>query len=269
MRQQPGVNKHLSLCNPLKVLKGTKYILCNPIKSLRVARYVMSNPTKLLVEKYDSVIDNALYANTRKFFESEELDIITLEDYVLQHNINILKEDISLTIRHSRVGSLTILETYILCMLAKGINAKNIFEIGTSKGKTTVNLACNVGEDAKIYTLDLPPGLSEYGSGKYIRERKDLQYKIMQLFGNSTEYDFSPFYDQIDLMFIDGGHSYKTVLSDSINAVRCVRSGGFIVWHDFDITHLASSTAILEVCNRWALQLCWIDSTAIAVIRMG
>lgn len=268
MSETSGVNQRALIYNPFKVLKGIKRILCNPRKSLRVIRYVLSNPSKLLVEKYDSVIDNALYGNTRQFFEDEVLNILTVEEYLLQHNINISQEDVSIPIRHSTVYSLTVLETYVICMLAKGMDAKNIFEIGTFEGRTTVNLACNVGEYTTVYTLDVPQDRSRHDCGEYIREREDLQCKIVQLYGDSTQFDFSPFYNLIDLIFIDGGHGYENVLSDSENAVRCVKSGGFIVWHDFDITHLASSTATLEVCNRWALQLCRIDSTRIAVVRI-
>src|ERR1044071_1525579 len=42
-----------------------------------------------------------------------------------------------------------------LCMLCRGLNAKNIFEIGTFHGYTALHLAMNSPEDAVVYTLDL------------------------------------------------------------------------------------------------------------------
>lgn len=237
-----------------------KTILFNPM----IRKYVFSNPWVLLSEKYDSVVDNALYGKTREFILSENAEILTIEDYLLKHNLTIRKENIVVPIIGG-IGSISILETQVLCMLARGINAKRVLEIGTMLGKTAVNIAHNLAEDGHVYTLDLPEQRCKHDLGKHVRENEDASYKITLLCGDSKEFDFSPYYDHIDLMFIDGKHTYEYVLSDSENAVRCVRSGGFIVWHDFDHTHLASTTAILEVCNEHGLCLTCIDSTRLAI----
>ena len=58
--------------------------------------------------------------------------------------------------------------------------------------------------------------------------------KIVQLYGDSGTFDFSPYSGHVDLMFVDGAHSYEYVLSDSDAAHRMVKPGGLILWHDYD-----------------------------------
>ena len=37
----------------------------------------------------------------------------------------------------------------------------------------------------------------------------------------------------MDLVFVDAAHDYVHGLPDSINALRLVRPGGIVVWHDY------------------------------------
>ncbi|HSG98734.1 MAG TPA: class I SAM-dependent methyltransferase, partial [candidate division Zixibacteria bacterium] len=74
-------------------------------------------------------------------------------------------------------------------------------------------------------------------------------HKITQLYGNSQTYDFSEFYAAMDLVFIDGAHHYDAVVNDTNNALKMIRPGGVIVWHDFanygdynDVTRAALDT---------------------------
>ena len=62
---------------------------------------------------------------------------------------------------------------------------------------------------------------------------KDVEKKIEQLLGNSLNFDFSPYFGKMDIVFIDGAHHYEAVKSDTANALKMVRPGGFIIWHDF------------------------------------
>ena len=137
-----------------------------------------------------------------------------------------------------------------LCLMVKIINAKSIFEIGTLDGYSALHFAMNSSIETKIYTLDLPPDFSEdlklnvtsvdallqkkHSSIKKYRFN-DTEYndKINCLFSDSANFDYSIFFKQIDLFFIDGAHSYEYVKSDTFNAMKCVREGGIIVWHDY------------------------------------
>jgi len=57
--------------------------------------------------------------------------------------------------------------------------------------------------------------------------------KVTQHFGDSAKFDETPFAGQIDLIFVDGAHSYSYVMSDGAKALRMVAPGGFVLWHDY------------------------------------
>jgi len=140
-----------------------------------------------------------------------------------------------------------IVQLSLLCRLLK---PAVVFEIGTLQGYTTLHLAMNSGEDAKVYTLDLP---AEGGNAPALRTTvidEDLIHKlgskrqyvfdglpaarnIQCLYGDSATFDYSPFAGKVDLFFIDGAHSYEYVRSDTLNALKCCHPGSVIAWHDF------------------------------------
>jgi len=145
-------------------------------------------------------------------------------------------------------GNVSYAEIQALCILASYIKPENVFEIGTYDGWTTLHLALNTQDDAKITTLDLKSEDIEKVSLKleekelkYIYKptigdryrNTEVEYKINQVYGDSAKFDMSPFYYSIDLMFVDGSHHYEYVKHDSENALKMVRNGGVILWHDF------------------------------------
>jgi hypothetical protein len=122
-------------------------------------------------------------------------------------------------------GSPTLLETFILLAAGRIVNPKRIFEIGTFRGLTTRILAMNF-PNADLYTLDLDPDLAA--------ETLSPHGYVKQLKGHSMQFDFSPYYGTCQLVFIDGGHDYATVLRDSATALKLIdpAAPSAIVWHD-------------------------------------
>ena len=144
-------------------------------------------------------------------------------------------------------GHITEFELKVICQIVKKFNPKTIFEIGTFEGRTTLNMALNAPE-ANVYTLDLPAsGLAavvskvEAGEIAYIDKDvsgsrfigKPVAHRIKQLLGDSSTFDFSPFYNTVELMFIDGSHAYDYVLNDTEKALKLIKKGGVILWHDY------------------------------------
>lgn len=139
-------------------------------------------------------------------------------------------------------------ELAYMALVTKAIARTRIFEIGTFRGRTALNFAINAPCDCQVFTLDLPPeeraalmagtndadatiiAMSETGADY---KGKPESSKITQLFGSSTEFDFSPYEGNIDLVFVDGAHNYDVVLIDTQNALKMVRPGGAIMWHDW------------------------------------
>ena len=148
-------------------------------------------------------------------------------------------------------------ETQVISSLADYLKPKNIFEIGTYNGFTTLHLACNSPQDSMVYTLDLCADFGKEAGGdkklegysyddvlvvelsmknrnNRIFHNHPCRKKIVELFGDSLSFDFSSYHKKMDLIFIDGGHSYKHVRSDTQNAFRMLSDNGVIIWHDFD-----------------------------------
>ena len=57
--------------------------------------------------------------------------------------------------------------------------------------------------------------------------------RITRLWGDSASFDFSPYYDTVDLFFVDGAHTYEYARKDTESASKCVRPNGVIAWHDY------------------------------------
>jgi hypothetical protein len=143
-------------------------------------------------------------------------------------------------------GNMSIESVCKLCLIIKQIKPLRILEIGTYNGLTTLQMAMNTVEGCQVYTLDLPDGeYSECGSkldkelsitlrqtGEYFHGHL-MESKITQLIGNSQTFDFSAYYDSMDLVFIDGGHDYQTKEIDTINGLKLIKKGGVLVWDNY------------------------------------
>lgn len=157
-----------------------------------------------------------------------------------------------ITLEHffSRNGNLSPFELVSISSLVAHRKPKRVLEIGTFDGNTTLQLARNTPIDAIIHTIDLPEGQVMthapildsdiqfiLDKKKAVRkfENSTVSNKIRQHFGDSTIYDFSQFTREglLDFIFIDGGHSYSCVKSDTQNSLKILAKNGCIVWHDF------------------------------------
>jgi predicted O-methyltransferase YrrM len=142
------------------------------------------------------------------------------------------------------------LEAWILAVLAK--RATVMFEFGTGTGRTAYLWALNSPAQARVTTLTLAPGQRErYTVGEHDDPETtrvaleqaaftDFLYagtpaaaKIEQLFGDSKEFDATPYHARCDLVFVDGSHAYSYIRSDTEKALRMLKPGGILLWHDY------------------------------------
>jgi predicted O-methyltransferase YrrM len=151
-----------------------------------------------------------------------------------------------------------------LAALVGGLGCRTCFEIGTNRGRTTWTIARN-NPDVEIHTLDVPPGISrddtafelaaddrfcfrDESIGEAFRHAPEAQ-RIIQLWGDSATFDFSPYRGQIDFVYIDGAHTYDYVKSDSANALEMLSPSGTVVWDDYT-TGTGVYEYILELAPR-------------------
>jgi len=148
------------------------------------------------------------------------------------------------------VGSTSDVEAWILAVLSK--RARLMFEFGTASGRTAYLWARNSPAEARVVTLtlregDIPTYQRAQGDAEFdVRNALDesrfttfyysgtpVESKVTQLYGDSKEFDESPWAGQCDLVFVDGSHALSYVQSDSQKALRLVKPGGLVIWHDY------------------------------------
>lgn len=173
------------------------------------------------------------------------------------------------------VTTLDIEELASLLAIVKFRDAKKIFEIGTFDGGTTLNLAANTSANAQIVTLDLPPNWNGDLSIRTPRVHRNItkrtvghrfrstpyERKITQVFGDSASIDWSRLPVPFDIVFIDGCHYREYVARDTENALRYLRPGGLVVWHDY-----GSSKGVSDVVDETSAK---IKVRAIAGTRLA
>ena len=148
-------------------------------------------------------------------------------------------------------GNITVEEVCKIALIAAWLKPRSVFEFGTYNGMTTRQIALNAPPNARIYTLDIPSdvaseleieeidrhlakktGAFEFEVGHYFKGTS-VAHKITQLWGDSTKTDLSAYHEQMDLVFIDAAHAYSYVKADTENALKMLRPGGVLLWHDY------------------------------------
>jgi predicted O-methyltransferase YrrM len=172
-------------------------------------------------------------------------------------------------------------EIMVLCAIEKFIGARNVVEIGTSDGNTALNLAANLPSEGRVTTIDLPPNWDR----KFLydvpvqhrnvtdRNQIGIQYqgtpyegRIRQVLGDSAGLDWKALQPPFDMIFIDGCHFRDYVKTDTENAIRNIRPGGVIVWHDYgDIKDV--STVVDEFARSMTVRV--VRGTRLAVGWQG
>lgn len=69
--------------------------------------------------------------------------------------------------------------------------------------------------------------------GRYYLDR-GLGHRVCQIYADSRDWDITNYHEGFfDTCLIDGGHRPDVVANDTRKAVKVVRPGGVIMWHDF------------------------------------
>lgn len=135
----------------------------------------------------------------------------------------------------------------VLAALCRATGAKTFFEIGTNRGRTAWTVARN-NPQIEVHTLDLAaPDASttfalndsdrgffgdEWASGEAFHGTPE-QDRIHAVFGDSATFDYTPYAGRMDVVFVDGAHSYDYVRSDTENALRMLSPTGVLAWDDY------------------------------------
>jgi predicted O-methyltransferase YrrM len=126
--------------------------------------------------------------------------------------------------------------------IVKNINPKIVLEIGTARGGTLFLFAKNFSEDASIITVDQPgwplSGGYPFWEMWLLETFKKRNQNIYIIRSDSQKIETVKKIDSIlqgeklDLLFIDGDHSYEGVRKDFELYSTLVKNGGIIAFHD-------------------------------------
>ena len=180
-------------------------------------------------------------------------------------------------------GSISDMELDYISRIVKGHDPKKIFEIGTFKGRTTLNLAANTKKDTIIYTLDLPETEMsktrlriKSGEKKFIRKTRSGEHfigtkyenRIIQIYSDSASFNYEPYLNKMDFVFIDGSHSYEDVINDTNIALKLLRKNkGIILWHDYGWREVVQALNEMYLNDPLFSDLKQIKNTSFAYIR--
>ena len=154
----------------------------------------------------------------------------------------------------------------IIAAFIREFGCETFFEIGTSLGRTTWTVAHH-NPTLEIYTLDVPQtteadetafavGADDrtyfrpaQACGEAFRETSESD-RITQLWGDSATFDYTPYTDKIDFVYIDGAHTYEYVKNDTQWVLQMLSPDGTIVWDDY-----VTSPGVYEYLNELAPSL--------------
>jgi predicted O-methyltransferase YrrM len=175
---------------------------------------------------------------------------IKISEDLLGPSEDLIIQSFSIPSSYKVVGMTSDYESWILSCLSK--ISDNIFEFGTCSGKNTMLMALNSKENSKIISLTLNQNqlkklsldkkdnntsikniINESNYEKFLFSGKKIEKKIEVIFIDSRELDTKKYLGKFDLIFIDGGHTYSLVKSDSEKAFEMLSCKGIIIWHDY------------------------------------
>jgi len=175
---------------------------------------------------------------------------VKISENLLGPNDNLIIQSFSVPSSYQVVGMTSDYESWILSCLSKV--SDNIFEFGTCSGKNTMLMALNSNKNSNIVSLTLNQNQSkkltsdkndnntsiknivnESNYEKFLFSGKEIEKKIRVIFIDSRKFNTEEYLKKFDLIFIDGGHTYSVVESDSKKAFEMLSSKGVIIWHDY------------------------------------
>ena len=189
----------------------------------------------------------------------QEIDITDIHEVFhlkeISKNLRGPKDDViiksfSISPSNNIVGMTSDYEAWIISSFSK--ISKKIFEFGTCSGKTTYLMGLNSSDDTRIVSITLNPYdlnsirkidkdnkvsfrniINESVYDKFLFSGKEVEKKIEIIFQNSLNFDYNKYKKEMDLIFIDGGHTYSVVKSDSEKSFEMINKNGIILWHDY------------------------------------
>ena len=135
------------------------------------------------------------------------------------------------------VASLQIDEAALLYRLARDATSGPFVEIGRFKGGSTFTFASALPQGVELWSYDLHVALRPDMPGDQLDaelraalERYGIDHKVHLIVADSRKVE--PPSQEVELLFIDGDHSYEGARADFDRWSALVRPGGHLLFHD-------------------------------------
>ncbi len=137
---------------------------------------------------------------------------------------------------HGILG-LTIRMSAYIYGVAKDIKAKKAIDIGTYKGGSAILLSVALGKNGKVWTIDnfeKEKRLSKTNENHTLLNKfsKKNDLDIIQIVGDSQYVKLPKDLKRVDIVLIDGGHTYEIVKNDYERYCKYLRVGGSLFFDD-------------------------------------
>jgi len=136
------------------------------------------------------------------------------------------------------VIAMTIRQAAYLFWLVRSMKAKKVIEIGRYKGGSTLLIAAAINGEGEFWSVDLGDKEArlhgDEGKRKFDEQIANLCHRlglrVNLIVGDSRTVEVDT--GEVDLVFIDGDHSYEGVRSDFERFGKRVRIGGAVLFDD-------------------------------------
>lgn len=106
-----------------------------------------------------------------------------------------------------------------------------VVEIGTGRGSSLMRIMYGLAlhEDVRVWTIDL---LEQEETRSELEQSQIPNWRYEFLVGDSSEYGKIKNWEKLDLVLIDGSHSYEGVMADGV-WLSHLKESGVAVFHDY------------------------------------
>jgi len=164
-----------------------------------------------------------------------------MKEYRLVHQGKVYETDLNVEFHWFDRFQRMLKEANILATIAKNARPGLGLDLGTSEGRSALEMARNIPPGGQIWTVNILPEQIT-GDMKLITHampKKQIGNMIKNLpnvmqFYSDTQSVIIPPGIKFEFIFVDACHDRTYVYKDSMKFWPYLRTGGFIMWHDFN-----------------------------------
>lgn len=129
-----------------------------------------------------------------------------------------------------------------------------------SKGCLFVEIGANIGESCLLASsfdfIDMVVSIDPFSEDQFLEYKKRTRHCSRKFLRNKSESVVTKFNDsEIDVLYLDGDHSYESVKKGLELYYPKVREGGVIGGHDYGKAHEGTVKAVDEFCEEYDLKI--------------